>query len=71
MTDTSNPPATGAGRPTMPDDLPPGALSRAAAYLGMTDDSPHLARGTRAWWIRTAVFAAGLLLMIGLVALGG
>jgi len=59
------------GPSALPDDLPPGAVHRAAAYLGLTDDAPRLERGTRAWWTRTAVFAAGLLVMIVLVAVGG
>jgi hypothetical protein len=56
---------------SMPEDLPPGPMSRAARTLGLTDDTPPLVRGTRAWWLRAAVLAAGLLVMVALVALGG
>jgi hypothetical protein len=55
----------------MPEDLPPGMLHRAAAYLGLTDDAAPIARGTRAWWIRVAVFALGLFVVLVLVAVGG
>ena len=55
----------------MPDELPAGPITRAARALGMTDDAPPLVRGSRAWWWRTGVLAAGLLVMIALVALGG
>ncbi|MCU1678099.1 MAG: hypothetical protein JWM93_2857 [Frankiales bacterium] len=53
------------------EDLPPGPLRRGLAYLGVTDDVPPLVRGTSAWWVRTAAFAALLLLMFGLVVVGG
>ena len=66
MTDPTAQPAR-----SMPEDLPPGPISRAARYLGLTDDSAPLVRGTRPWWIRTGVLTAGLLVMMALVALGG
>jgi hypothetical protein len=55
----------------MPEDLPPGALHRAAAYLGLTDDAAPLVRGTTAWWTRVTLFALGFVVVLVLVAVGG